>query len=122
MPPRQTFPKSRRLQHRLQFSAVYEAKTRESRGPLTIYAATNSLDRLRLGLSVARHVGTAPCRNRIKRLLREAFRLQQHELPPGLDLIVVVRPHEPLRLKEYQDLLASTVRRLHTTWQRRRTN
>lgn len=42
----------------------------------------------RLGLSVSRKVGGAVCRNRWKRLIREAFRQSRATLPPGLDLVV----------------------------------
>ena len=113
-----------RPQHRLrlpsQFSAVYEAKARESRGPLTVYALPNDLGHPRLGMSVSRKVGTAVRRNRIRRLVRESFRLLQHDFPRGYDLVVVVRPHEPLILAEYQKLLMATLVRLHATWQKRK--
>ena len=66
----------------------------------------NGLDRTRLGLAVPRAVGKAARRNRIKRLLREGFRLSQHDLPAGLDMVVVVRPHAPLMLGEYKRLLS----------------
>jgi ribonuclease P protein component len=42
----------------------------------------------RLGLTVGRVVGTAPVRNRWKRLIREAFRLSRDQLPMALDLVV----------------------------------
>ncbi len=45
----------------------------------------------RLGLSVSRKVGGAVERNRVKRLLREAFRLEEPALRPGQDLVVVAR-------------------------------
>lgn len=114
-------PKSRHLRLPAEFSAVYEAKTRESRGPLTLYGKPNELGHPRLGMSVSRKVGTAVRRNRIRRLIRESFRLLQHDLPQGYDWVVVVRAHKPLILAEYQKLLMALVARLHQTWSKRRT-
>ena len=112
-----------RPQHRIrlprEYSAVYEAKVRESRGPLTVYALPNDLGHPRLGMSVSRKVGVAVRRNRIRRLVRESFRLLQHDLPQGYDLVVVVRPHEPLMLADYQKLLMGILVRLHGAWQKR---
>lgn len=45
----------------------------------------------RLGLVVSRKVGDACARNRVKRLLREYFRLHRHELSSTVDLVVVAR-------------------------------
>src|SRR5215213_3111430 len=114
--PVYTFPKSHHLRSPKEFDAVYAAKTRESRGPVTVYARPNDLGHPRLGLSVSRKVGTAVRRNRIRRLLRESFRLMQHDFPRGYDLVIVVRPHEPLILAEYQKLLTALVVRLHGAW------
>lgn len=113
------FPRSHRLCSRAEFSAVFDAKVRESRGPVMVYCRPNALDHPRLGLSTSRKVGTAVRRNRIRRLLREAFRHLQHDLPAGYDIVIVVRAHDPLQLAEYQRLLSVIMMKLHASWQRR---
>jgi ribonuclease P protein component len=116
-PRRYTFTKSHRVRSKADFSAVFDAKVKHARGPLIAYAKPTDLPHPRLGLSVPRRVGTAPKRNRIKRLLRESFRLMQHDFPRPYDLILVVRPHEPMILAEYQRLLSGIMVKLHAAWQ-----
>jgi len=96
--------------------ARIEPRKKDTRGPLVCYSKPNVLAHPRLGLSIGRRVGTAPKRNRIKRLLRESFRLMQHDLPRGYDLVLVVRPHNTLILAEYQKLLTHLALKAHKTW------
>jgi ribonuclease P protein component len=57
----------------------------------------------RLGLSVSRKVGGAVERNRVKRVLREAFALEASRLPEGSDAVVIARP-DSRRLAEERGL------------------
>ena len=60
---------------------------------LVVYAFPREDDEQpRLGVSVGRKLGGAVERNRVKRLLREAFWARSHDLPPGLDFVIVARP------------------------------
>jgi ribonuclease P protein component len=61
---------------------------------LIVYARDNDLPYNRLGLSVSRKFGGAVQRNRMRRLFREAYRLTKHDLPTGLDLVVIPRKRE----------------------------
>ncbi len=113
---RYTFRRSHRLSGSRAFAGVFEARVRVSRGPLTIYSRPNDLGHARLGLSVSRRVGTAPQRNRIKRKLRESFRLLQHDLPGGYDWVVVARAHEPMAPAAYLELFSAAARALDRKW------
>jgi ribonuclease P protein component len=117
MPVRsQKFPRKHRLSGQTAFNAVYTAGAKISRGPLLIYSKPNQLPHCRWGLSVSRRVGTAVRRNRVKRLLRESIRLLQNELSRGYDCVLVVRPHDPMMLAEYQKLLSALVLKSHDHW------
>ena len=106
------YPRSHRLQGKLNFAAVYEQGLKQAHGPIVVFARPNDLPHPRLGLSVSRTVGIATNRNLIKRRLREAFRIQQHDWPRGYDLVIVVRAHKPLMLAEYQKLLSGLMVRI----------
>jgi len=113
------FGPDKRLHHRRAFDRVFAARARQPAGPIAVLAAPVDLPHSRLGLVVPRRVGTAVKRNQIKRLLREAFRLSQPDWPAAYDVVIQVRPHEPLTLHEYQQAITQSIESLHELHQRR---
>jgi ribonuclease P protein component len=100
------------LRRAADFRRVYERRRSVSDGFLIVYGCGNGLPYLRLGLSVSRKMGNAVRRNRLRRLYREAFRLTRHEMPVGLDLILIPRRPEQPTLAELQQSLPRLVRQL----------
>ena len=60
-------------------------------GYLVLYARKNRTDRNRVGITVSKKLGHAVVRNRIRRRLREVYRLNEDKFQPGWDLVVVAR-------------------------------
>ena len=97
------------------FKTAFANRCRVSGQWLTLFAVRNEVGFVRLGISVGRRFGSAVERNRVKRLIREAFRRIRHELPPGLDMIVVPKTgdREP-SLSELQISLRSLAEKIVT--------
>jgi ribonuclease P protein component len=96
-----TFRPHEHLRRPTDFKRVYDRRRSASDAFLIVYVCENHLAYLRLGLSVSRKFGGAVQRNRLRRLYREAFRLTRHEMPVGLDLVLIPRkPAEP----EFEEL------------------
>ncbi|MGD9855041.1 MAG: ribonuclease P protein component [Planctomycetaceae bacterium] len=107
-----SFPKSKRLRRAADFDRVYARKARAGDPALLIFADSNPEGETRIGLSVSKKHGNAVRRQRIKRLLREAFRLEQHNVPAGLDLILIPRVDSGAALSDYRSSLLRLSRRL----------
>lgn len=86
------FGPERRLRKSADFAAVFDSGIKRSDARLILYALPNHLAHSRLGLAVGKKLGSAVRRNRYKRLLRQAFRLHQYELPAGYDYVLIPKP------------------------------
>ena len=62
-----------------------------SNGLLVLYARPNQTGMNRIGITVSKKLGHAVVRNRIRRRIREAYRLNEAAFTPGWDIVVVAR-------------------------------
>src|SRR5688572_8062747 len=101
-----------RLRSKLQFDAIYASGRRIDDRFFGLRVKPNGLGHPRIGLAVAvKTAGNAVLRNRLRRLVRESFRLAQHELP-AVDIVVAAK--FPAAQAPVTTLRAS----LATLWQR----
>ena len=113
------FSKRLRLLRPGEFERVFAARSSAGDAWIVLYGAENDLGHSRLGLTVSRRAGGAVVRNRWKRLLREAFRLEQHELPP-LDLVCIPRAGSHPNLGQLKQSLVALATRIEGQLRRRR--
>lgn len=110
------FPKEVRLLASPEFRRVFEHKASVADAVLVLYGAPNELTLSRIGMAVSRKVGNAVVRNRWKRQLREAFRMQQSQLPTGIDFVILPRKgatpnHEAIQ-RSFDNLSKKLARKL----------
>lgn len=87
-----SFPQEARILKRKQFLSIQKKGVRSvGQNCIFTYSCHPSKKRPRLGLRVSAKFGKAHERNRFKRITREAFRLIQHLIPKGYDLVISPR-------------------------------
>ena len=87
-PARRAFVQS--IKKTQSFKAVYNHGRQAVNAYFVVYALPGP-EGNRLGVTVSKKVGKAVVRNRIRRLVKESFRLQAARLKPGFDIVVVAR-------------------------------
>ncbi len=105
-----------RLRSKLQFDAVYAGGRRIDDRFFAMRVKANGLAHPRVGLAVAvKTAGNAVRRIRLRRLVRESFRLTQHE-QPGVDVVVAAKfPATQASVTSLRDSLATLWKRVAST-------
>ncbi len=92
MTAKATFRQYEHIKDAGDFRRAFERRRSVSDNVLLIYGVENGRDHSRLGISISRKkIRAAHARNRLKRLIREAFRRNKVRLPSGIDLVVLPR-------------------------------
>ncbi len=79
------------LKNNRDFVNVYTSGKSYANKFLVIYTLKNNSDRNRLGISVSKKVGNSVIRHRLKRLIKESYRLHEKMFNSGLDIVVIAR-------------------------------
>lgn len=106
------FARRLRILRRADFERAMKEGLQADDARMTLWALSNRRAKTRLGLVVGRKHGTAVRRNRIKRVLREAFRLSRPQLPTGLDLVCAPRTGGDIRLESCRESFVRLATRL----------
>ena len=85
----QSFPRGHRILRKADFDRIIRRGVRASDARLRLRVlGRDPGEPTRLGITVGRKAGNAVARNRVRRRLREAFRLRHADLPEGIDIVV----------------------------------
>ena len=99
---KQSFGKKERVRKRTQYLDIYRRGGRVHSNNFIVILSPNLSGGKRLGVAVSKKVGNAAQRNRIKRLLREFFRLNKDGLPDSKDMVIIAK--NDVSSFKYQDV------------------
>jgi ribonuclease P protein component len=86
-----SFSKAERLLNPGDFVKANRSGRRKLAPHFTVVYAENGLGISRLGITASRKTGNAVVRNKVKRLIREFFRLHKGDLPKGHDILIAAK-------------------------------
>ena len=108
-----TLPAHYRVRHTVEFDQVFKKRKRLYSGNLLTYYRSNQEAHPRIGVVISkRNLRFAVDRNRVRRVLKELFRLKQHELPACDIVIVAQKGIESLKKEELQQCGRSLIHQL----------
>jgi ribonuclease P protein component len=84
-------PRAERIRKRAAFQAVQSRGRKLHTESFLVFVLPSQCDAPRLGVTVSKKVGGAVQRNRVKRLVREAFRRRKALFPRGIDLVFIAK-------------------------------
>ena len=99
---KKSFGKKERVRKRKNYLNIYQKGVRVHSSNFTVILNPNPSGEKRLGVAVSKKVGNAVKRNRIKRLLREFFRLNKDRLPDSRDMVIIAK--KDVSSLKYQDV------------------
>ena len=113
------FTRAMRLTRERDFQRVLRTGSRARSAHLVVAVAANDLEHTRLGISIGKRIHkSAVRRNRLRRIIREAFRLSYADLPRGVDMVVMAaEPALVLELRTVQPELVLLARKAERRWQ-----
>jgi ribonuclease P protein component len=105
-----TFGQKERIRKRQDYQRIYDQGVRRHSQRFTIILCPSPTGIRRMGMTVSRKVGNAVQRNRVKRLLREFFRLNKSRLPASQDIVIIAK--KGILPLTYRDVCAELESRL----------
>ena len=96
-PKPEGFPKSARVLRRKEYRTIQRSPLRVVTEHFIMYARKRRSTKNRIGITVSKKVGNAVVRNRVKRVVRESFRLNRSVLPSEFDFVLVARRNRPVQ-------------------------
>ena len=107
-----TFSQVEKLRRPADFDRAYSEGKKVPSSSLVLFFCPSRQGGTRLGVSVSKKIGNAVVRNRVKRRLRETFRLNKHGLKKGYDLLLVARAGiQEMKFREVEAIALELFRR-----------